>query len=71
MAVFAGGGVGAHELHFGVLRLERTERVGHDLVGDMAFEIDKEAVVAETTAGRAGLELGEVDATGGELLQDL
>ena len=68
--MFAGGGVGTHELHFGVLGLERTQRVGHDLVGNVPFEIDEEAVVAQATTRGPGLELGEVDAASRELLKD-
>src|SRR5262249_62433887 len=44
--------------------------VGDQLVGDVAVEIDEEAIVAEAALRRSRLELGEVDGAGGELLQD-
>ena len=54
----------------GLLRREVAEAVGDELVGDVAFEVDEEAVVAEALLGRPRLELGEVDRTRRELLQD-
>ena len=41
-----------------------AEIVGHELVVDVALEVDEEAVVAEPLLGGAGLELGEVDGRG-------
>ena len=69
-AVLAGGGVRAEELHVGHLRLEVAEAVGHELVGEVALEVDHEAVVAEALLGGPRLELGEVDGPGRELLED-
>ena len=50
-AVLAGGGVGAEELHVGLLEREVAEAVGHHLVGDVTLEVDEEAVVAEALLG--------------------
>ena len=65
-----GGRVGAEELHVGLLRLQVAQAVGHQLVGQVALEVDDEAVVAEALLGGPGLELVEVDGPGGELLED-
>ena len=52
--------------------LERqvAQAVGHELVAEVALEVDDEAVVAEALLGGPGLELGEVDGPGRELLED-
>ena len=68
--VLAGGRVAAEELDVGDLGAEVPEAVGHELVGHVALEVDDEAVVAEGLLGGAGLELGEVDRPGRELLED-
>ena len=63
--------VRAEELHPTLLGVETAQGVGDQLVGDVPFGIDHEAVVAETAGlRRAALQLAQVDATGGELLQD-
>ena len=60
----------AEELHLGLLRREVAQRVGDQLVGDVAFAVDEEAVVAEAALRRPRLELREVDRTRRELLED-
>ena len=42
--------VRAEELHLGLLRREVAQAVGDELVGDVALEVDEEAVVAEARA---------------------
>src|SRR5690606_2587962 len=68
--VVARRGERAQELHVLDLGLEVAEAVGHQLVADVALEVDEEAVVPQALLRGAGLELGEVDRPGGELLQD-
>ena len=63
--------IGAEELQPGQLLVQLLEAVADDLVGDVALEVDDEAVVAEPLLGRTGLELGEVEAAGRELAEDL
>ena len=46
-------GIGAEELHAGELRVQDAQAVGDHLVGDVAFEVDEKAVVAQTPFGRA------------------
>ena len=70
VAVVAGHRVRAEELHLGLLRREVAEAVGDELVVEVAFEVDEEAVVAEVALRRARLELGDVDGARRELLQD-
>jgi len=53
-----------------VLGGQAPQDVGHELVGQMALEVDEEAVVAEVALGGARLELGDVDGTRRELLED-
>ena len=58
-ALGTGRGVRAEELHVGLLGLAATaQAVGHHLVGDVALEVDQEAVVAEPRLGGPRLELG-------------
>ena len=66
----AGDGIRAEELHVRLLRREGAQAVGHELVGDVALEVDEEAVVPEALLRRAALELAQVQRTGGELLED-
>ena len=60
----------AEELHLGLLRREVAQPVGDQLVGDVALDVDEEAVVAEAALGRARLELRQVDRARRELLED-
>src|SRR5215207_11057020 len=50
-ALRTGKRVRAEELHLLLLRAEVAEAVGDDLVGDVALEVDEEAVVAEVALG--------------------
>ncbi len=47
-AVVAAGGIRPEELHVALLAVQPAQRVGDDLVGDVALHVDDEAVVAET-----------------------
>ncbi len=70
VAVVAGDRVRAEELHLGLLGREVAQAVGDELVVEVAFEVDEEAVVAEVALGGPRLELGDVDRARRELLQD-
>ena len=60
-AVEPGDRIRAEELHLRDLGREGAQAVGDELVGDVALEVDEEAVVAEALLRRPALELGEVD----------
>src|SRR4051812_44754742 len=69
--VLARGGVAAEELDTALLGVERTHRVGEELLGDVAFGVDDEAVVAEAALLRRPTDqVAEVDPARGELLED-
>ncbi len=68
--LLTGDRVRAEELHLGLLGRQVPQAVGDELVGDVAFEVDEEAVVAEAPLRRPRLELREVDGTRRELLED-
>jgi len=58
------------ELHAASLHVEVPQTVRNDLVVDMTFQIDDEAVITETSLCRTTLEFGEVDVARRELSQD-
>src|SRR5687767_9887218 len=69
-AVLTGSVVRAQEEDVLVLGLEVAQGVGHQLVADVALEVDDEAVVAEAALGGTALEAAQVDAARRELLED-
>jgi hypothetical protein len=68
--IVSGNGVRTEELHYGEMRLKIREAVGHDIIRDVSFELNNEAVVPETTLARTALEFGEVDVTRRETTED-
>ena len=52
--VRAGGRVRTEELHVRQLGVQVAQAVGHHLVGEVALEVDDEAVVARGRAWSAG-----------------
>jgi hypothetical protein len=68
--VDAGDRIRAEELHSREMGLEVGEAVGDDVVGDVTFELDHEAVVAQSALGRTTLQLRQVDVAGRETTED-
>ena len=66
----SGRRVRAEELDAGQLGVEVAQAVADHRVGDVALEVDDEAVVAECLLGRPRLELAQVDVAGRELAED-
>lgn len=58
------------ELDLALLGVEVAQRVGHELVGDVALAVDEEAVAPQPTLHGTRFELREVDGPRGELLED-
>ena len=64
-------GIGAEELHRALLGMQRPDRVGDEIVGDVSVEVHHEAVVAEATVlGGPRDQVRQVDPAGRELLED-
>ena len=51
--------------------MQLFQAVADDLVAQVTFQLDDKAVVTEAELGRTRLDLGEVQASGGELPEDL
>ena len=66
-AIFAGGRLRTEEFHAGQPGMEISEAVRHDLVADMARQVDDEAILAERFLRGARLELAQVDVARREL----
>src|SRR5918994_5456577 len=63
--------IAAEEDNIGADPVESHQRLGQPRIGDMAFGVDRETVVAQGALCRPGLDPAEVHTSAGELLQDL